>query len=99
MAKKSKKVKIKVKVNSPKGFEQFTIDTINALADSLFEEDSLQEEIETTLLKAEIEEAARDVLDGFTILEIAHKYKIEEKDAKVIYDAVVAKKAEVNAEG
>lgn len=93
MVKKNKK---KVKFTSTKTWKKFTEDAVDEMPAKDFEVDNEIGEIDAPMTKATIKSAATDVLNGFSILQLAHKWGLEEEDAKAIYDAVSDRITKVN---
>ena len=91
--------KKKIKTSSNKSWKEFTKSTIDEIAAKDFENKKPKDiVIEVNITKEIIKLAAADVLAGFTILELANKYGIEEIDAADIYNAVANRIDIINSE-
>jgi len=89
----------KIKTGSNKTWKEFTKSTVDNMPAKDFEGKKAKSEVIEINITAEIIRlAAADVLAGFTILELANKYGIEEIDAADIYNAVANRIDIINSE-
>jgi hypothetical protein len=87
----------KVKFSSSKSWKNFTKDTVDEMPVGDFVVDDEIGEIEVTMTKVKIKQAAADILAGMSLLAVATKYELEEEDMQAIYEAVAERRAQVNS--